>query len=327
MSRFCAFGLALLVTAVSAGAPAMAQNWPARSLTLVVPFAAGGGADIMGRVVAARLSELLGQQVIVENVGGAGGMSGASRVAKAAPDGYEFVLGSVGTHAQSQSIYKKPLYNAATDFAPVALIAELPLVLVVRKDLPANNLQEFMAYTKANQAKMQYGSAGTGSADHLACVLLDSAMGVNVTHVPYRGGQPAMQDLIAGRIDYICNIITTAAPQIQAGLVKAIAVTTKQRSALLPDLPTAQEQGLKDFEAYSWDAIFLPKGTPDAIVRKLNAATIETMNTPIIQQRLKEIGAAVVSPERRSSEYLAKFVPAEIAKWAGPIKAAGVSEE
>ena len=320
--------LVVAIAAMSAAiAPAATQEWPARPMTMVVPVAAGSLSDTVGRIMAQRLAELLGQPVIVENGGGAGGMTGAYRVARAAPDGYQFTIGNAGTHAVNQTLYRNPLYNAATDFAPVALIAELPLVLVVRKDLPANNLQEFMAYTKANQAKMQYGSAGTGSADHLACVLLDSAMGVNVTHVPYRGGQPAMQDLIAGRIDYICNIITTAAPQIQAGLVKAIAVTTKQRSALLPDLPTAQEQGLKDFEAYSWDAIFLPKGTPDAIVRKLNAATIETMNTPIIQQRLKEIGAAVVSPERRSSEYLAKFVPAEIAKWAGPIKAAGVSEE
>ncbi len=315
--------LAALAILTAAAAPAAAQSWPERPLTMVVPFAAGGAVDVMGRILAARLSEVLGQRVVIENVGGAGGMSGSYRVAKATPDGYEFVLGSVGTHAQSQSLYKKPLYNAATDFAPVALIAELPLVVVARKDLPASNLPEFIAYAKANQAKLQFGSAGIGSADHLTCVLLDSAIGVNVTHVPYRGGQPAMQDLIAGRIDYVCNIITTALPEIQAELVKPITITTKDRSPLLPNLPTAQEQGLKDFEAYTWDAFFMPKGTPDAIVQKLNAATIATVKTPAVQQRLKEIGATIVAPERRSSEYLGKFVPAQIEKWAGPIKASG----
>jgi tripartite-type tricarboxylate transporter receptor subunit TctC len=294
---------------------------------MVIPFAPGGAVDVMGRILAPRLSEVLGQQVIIENVAGAGGMSGAYRVAKAAPDGYEVVLGSVGTHAQSQSLYKKPLYNAATDFAPVALIAELPLVMVARNSLPADNLQEFITYARANQAKMQFGSAGTGSADHLGCVLLNAAIGINVTHVPYRGGQPAMQDLIAGRIDYVCNIITTALPEIEGKLVKPLAITTRDRSPLLPNLASADEQGLKGFEAYTWDALFLPKGTPDAIVRKLNAAAIATMDTPIVQQRLKEIGAVIAAPERRTPEYLAKFVPAEIEKWAAPIKASGASAD
>lgn len=325
--------IAALATAAAAVTPAAAraqtqtQAWPERPLTMVIPFAPGGAVDVMGRILAARLGEVLGQRVVIENVGGAGGMSGASRVAKAAPDGYELVLGSVGTHAQSQSLYKKPLYNAVTDFAPVALVAELPLIVVARRDLPANNLQEFIAFARANQAKMQFGSAGSGSADHLTCLLLDTAMGVNVTHVPYRGGQPAMQDLIGGRIDYVCNIITTALPQVQAGQVKAITITTKERSPLLPDLPTAQEQGLAGFDAYTWDALFLPKGTPDAIVRKLNAATSETLNTPSVQQRLHEIGATIVAPERRTSEYLGKFVASEIEKWAGPIKASGVTIE
>jgi tripartite-type tricarboxylate transporter receptor subunit TctC len=323
-SRTMAAALAILL---AASAPVRTQTWPERPLTMVIPFAAGGAVDIMGRILAARLSEILGQRVIIENVGGAGGMSGAYRVVKAAPDGYEFVLGSVGTHAQNQSLYKKPLYNAATDFAPVVLIAETPLVMVARKDLPASNLPEFITYTRANQAKMQYGSAGTGSANQLACLLLNAAIGVTVTHVPYRGGEPAMQDLIAGRIDYACNIITTAVPQIEGGLVKPIVITTRNRSPLLPNLATAQEQGLKDFEAYTWNAFFLPKGTPDAIVRRLNAATIEALNTPLVQQRLKDIGATLVAPERRSPEYLGKFVASEIEKWAGPIKASGASAD
>jgi tripartite-type tricarboxylate transporter receptor subunit TctC len=317
--------LAALAVLAAASAPALAQSWPERPLTMVIPFAAGGAVDVMGRILAARLTEILGQRVIIDNVGGAGGMSGAYRVAKQTPDGYEFVLGSIGTHAQNQSLYKKPLYNAATDFAPVVLIAETPLIMAARKDLPANNLPEFIAYAKANQAKMQYGSAGIGSANQLACVLLNAAAGITVTHVPYRGGEPAMQDLIAGRIDYVCTIITTGAPQVEGGVVKGIAITTKERSPLLPNLPTAQEQGLTGFEAYTWNAFFFPKGTPDAIVRKLNAATIEAMNTPIVQQRLKDIGATIVAPERRSSEYLGKFVASEIEKWAGPIKASGAS--
>jgi tripartite-type tricarboxylate transporter receptor subunit TctC len=311
--------------AVLASAPALAQSWPERPLTMVIPFAAGGAVDVMGRILAARLTEILGQRVIIDNVGGAGGMSGAYRVAKATPDGYEFVLGSIGTHAQNQSLYKKPLYNAAADFAPAVLIAETPLIMAARKDLPANNLPEFIAYAKVNQAKMQYGSAGIGSANQLACVLLNAAIGIAVTHVPYRGGEPAMQDLIAGRIDYVCTIITTGAPQVEGGLVKGIAITTKERSPLLPNLPTAQEQGLEGFEAYTWNAFFFPKGTPDAIVRKLNTATVEAMNTPIVQQRLKDIGATMVAPERRSSEYLGKFVASEVEKWAGPIKASGAS--
>jgi tripartite-type tricarboxylate transporter receptor subunit TctC len=318
---------AALAALFAASAPACAQSWPERPVTMVIPFAAGGAVDVMGRILAARLSETLGQRVVIENVGGAGGMSGAYRVVKAAPDGYEFVLGSVGTHAQNQSLYKKPLYNAAMDFAPVVLIAETPLVMVARKDLPASNLPEFIVYAKANQAKMQYGSAGTGSANQLACVLLNAAIGITVTHVPYRGGEPAMQDLIAGRIDYACSIITTAVPQIEGGLVKPITITTRTRSPLLPNLATAQEQGLKDFEAYTWNAFFMPKGTPEAIVRRLNAATIEALNTPIVQRRLNDIGATLVAPERRSPDYLGKFVASEIEKWAGPIKASGASAD
>jgi tripartite-type tricarboxylate transporter receptor subunit TctC len=318
---FAASALGLL----AASDPASAQGWPSRPMTMVVPFAAGGGTDIMGRIMAAGLSELLGQQVIVENAGGAGGMTGSYRVAKAAPDGYQFVLGTNGTHAQNQSLYKNPLYNAATDFAPVALIAEQPIGLLVRKDLPADNLPEFIAYAKANQASMKYGSAGTGSAVQLSCVLFNATNGLTVTHVPYRGSAPAMQDLVAGRIDYVCNIITTAVPQIEGGLVTPIVITTRNRSPLLPNLATAQEQGLKDFEAYTWNAFFMPKGTPDAIVRRLNAATVEALNTPIVQQRLKDIGATLVAPERRTPEYLGKFVASEIEKWAGPIKASGAT--
>jgi tripartite-type tricarboxylate transporter receptor subunit TctC len=304
---------------------AAAQDWPTRPVTMVVPFAPGGSVDVMGRILSARLGEVLGQQVIVENVGGAGGMVGSLRVSKAAPDGYEFVLGIAGTHAQNQTLYKHPLYNAATDFAPVALIAEQPTVLTTRKDLAPDNLQQFIAYAKANQAKMQYGSAGAGSANHLACVLLNAAAGVNITHIPFRGGGPAMQELLAGRIDYMCNIVTNALPQIEAKMVKPIALLATRRSPTLLSLGSAAEQGLPDFDASTWYAAFLPKGTPQPIVQKLNAAITATVNTPAVQERLKEIGADLVAPERRSPEYLGKFVASEITRWAAPIKASGVS--
>ncbi|HEY2230511.1 MAG TPA: tripartite tricarboxylate transporter substrate binding protein [Xanthobacteraceae bacterium] len=306
-------------------ASASAQSWPTRPVSMVVPFAPGGSVDVMGRILAARLSEVLGQQVVVENVPGAGGMIGSARVAKAAPDGYEFVLGIAGTHAQNQTLYKNPLYNAATDFAPVALIAEQPTVLVTRNDLPPNTLPEFIAYAKANQTKMQYGSAGAGSANHLACVLLDAAIGINVTHVPFRGGGPAMQELLGGRIDYMCNIVTNALPQIEAKSVKPIALLATARSPTLPSVASAKEQGLPDFDASTWYAVFLPKGTPAPIVQKLHDAVVATMDTPAVQARLKDIGADLVAPERRSPDYLAKFVVSEIARWAAPIKASGVS--
>jgi tripartite-type tricarboxylate transporter receptor subunit TctC len=307
--------------------PVSAQSWPSRPMTMVVPFAAGGGADIMGRILAARLSEILGQQVIVENAGGAGGMTGAYRVAKAAPDGYQFVLGTNGTHAQNQSLYKNPLYNAATDFAPVALIAEQPIALMARPDFPADDLKGFIAYAKANQATMKYGSAGTGSAVQLSCVLLNAANGLTITHVPYRGSAPAMQDLIAGRIDYQCANVAPALGQIEAHQVKALAILGRRRTALVPDLATAHEQGLTDFDAILWYGLFLPKGTPTEIVQKLNAAIIATMNTPSLQERMKQIGAELAPPEFRSPEYLGKLVESEIVKWAGPIKASGVTAD
>jgi tripartite-type tricarboxylate transporter receptor subunit TctC len=324
MRRALLFAIALALPWLGAERAA-AQAWPTRPVTLVVPFAAGGSVDVMGRILAARMSEVLGQQVIVENVGGAGGMVGSLRVAKAPPDGYEFVLGIAGTHAQNQTLYKHPLYNAATDFAPVALIAEQPTVLTTRKDLPPDNLAQFISYAKANQAKMQYGSAGAGSANHLACVLLNAAAGIDVTHVPFRGGGPAMQELLAGRIDYMCNIVTNALPQIEAGMVKAIALLSTKRSPSLPNVASAAEQGLPDFDASTWYAAFLPKGTPAPIVQKLNAAIEATVGTPAVQQRLSEIGADIVAPERRTPDYLAKFVTSEIARWAGPIRASGVS--
>jgi tripartite-type tricarboxylate transporter receptor subunit TctC len=318
--------VAALAGLLAAGGPAKAAgDWPNRPVTMVVPFAAGGPTDVVGRVIAERLSEILKQQIVVENVGGAGGMTGAQGVAQASPDGYQVLLGTVGTQAYNQTLYKKPLYNAMEDFAPVVLIAEQPLVLVVRKDFPASTLKEFAAYTKDNVAKLSFGSGGSGSSTHLGCVLLNSAIGVNVQHIPYRGSAPALQDLIAGRIDYMCDSVSTELTQIKAGAVKPIAVLALRRSAVLPDLPTAEEQGLAGFEANNWIGLFFPKQTPEPIVHRLRDATVEAMNTPSVHARMEVIGTDLVSADRTTSDYLKRFVASEIKKWAVPITASGVS--
>lgn len=321
---FSAVPLAFVIAVGSARAQI---DWPTRPMTLVAPFSAGGSTDAIARIIADGLSAQLHQPVLVENVGGAGGMTGANRVAKAAPDGYQFVLGNVGTHAQNQSLYRHPLYNVVTDFAPVALITDQSLALIARKDFPANNLQEFIAYAKANQAKMQYASGGVGSSNHLGCVMLNTAIGITVTHIPYRGASQAMQDLLAGRIDYQCPSLPTAIPQIIGKSVKAYAILSLNRSPSLPELPSAHEQGLTDFDIPSWYGLFLPKAAPNPIVRKLNAATIAAMDTPEMRERLHKVGSDLVAPERRTPEYLGRFVAAEIEKWAAAIKASGIQIE
>ena len=226
-----------------AASGAQADDWPSRPITLIVPFSAGGGVDLSARIQAQRMGELLGQPIVVENVGAAAGMAGSARVAKADPDGYTMLIGNSGTQAYSQSLYKTPLYNSLTDFTPVGLATESPRILIARKDLPAANLQDFVAYVKANQSKMQFGSAGVGSGTHLPCVLLNTAMGVNVTHVPYRGEAPAQQDLIGGRIDYMCSTIQTGAALAKQGTVKGLAVMSAHRAKIIPDLATIDRAG------------------------------------------------------------------------------------
>ena len=218
------------------------QTYPTRPVTLVVPFGPGGAMDIVGRLLAPRLSELLGQQVVVENVSGAGGMTGVARVAKAPPDGYQFVLGNLGTQAISQTLYKHPLYNSVTDLTPIGMLAQSYYVLITRKDLPPSTLPDFIAYARANEGKMQYASAGAGSTTHMACVLLNAAMGTNITHVPYRSTAVGIQDMMAGRVDFICDTVETAAQQILGNTVKAIAVLASNRTPVLANVPSAAEQ-------------------------------------------------------------------------------------
>jgi tripartite-type tricarboxylate transporter receptor subunit TctC len=323
VSKHIVAGAALLAFA----SVAHGEEWPTRPLVMVVPFAAGGPTDVVGRIIAQRLGEVLEQTVVVENIGGAGGMTGAMKIAQAAPDGYQILLGTVGTQAYNQTLYKRPLYNAASDFTPVVLIAEQPLVLVTRKDLPATTLDEFVAYAKANAGKMSFGSGGPGSGTHLGCLLLNSAVGIDVQHVPYKGSAPALQDLTAGRIDYVCDAVTTALPHIQGGNVKAIALLARARSPALPDLATAQEQGLRDFEANNWIGLFLPRNVPESIVRRLRDATVKAMNTPEVRARMQATGTNLVEESRTTPEYLKSFVVSEIEKWAGPIKASGVSAD
>jgi putative tricarboxylic transport membrane protein len=310
---------------VALSLPAAAQDWPTRPVTVVVPFAAGGPIDLVARIVAPRMSESLGQQVVVENVGGAGGIVGASRVAKAESDGYMALVGNTATHTYSQLLQKKPPYDAVADFVPSGLVVGNTKVLIVRKDLPVTTLQEFVAYAKQNHKSMQYGSAGVGSATHIACVLLNDRLGTEITHVPYRGTGPAMQDLMAGRIDFMCDIVSTALPQIRAGTVKALALLSDARSPVLPDLPAAPEQGLGGVAADGWNGFFFPKGTPDAIVRKLAVATNDALNTPAVKKRIEELGLDIPPPEQRGPDYLAKLVKIELEKWGPPIKASGIT--
>jgi len=313
--------LALAAAAWSAGL--QAQPYPSRPITIVVPFAAGGVFDVMARVLAPRMGELLGQSVIVENVTGAAGIIGVQRVVNAKPDGYTVLLGTVGTHAYNQSIYRKRRYDAVGDFTPVTLFSDQPMVLEGRKDLPADNLVEFVALLKRNGPKMQYGSAGVGTTTHLACALLNARIGVDVTHVPYRGGGPAANDLIGGQIDYMCGNMGVSMVRAAAKQTKPLALLSRERSLSMPELATAREQGIPDYEIVSWSAFFLPKGAPNDVVGKLNAATNAAMDTPAIKARFSGIGVVGIPPERRGPAYLARYVVEEIARWEGPIKAAG----
>jgi tripartite-type tricarboxylate transporter receptor subunit TctC len=319
-----ALAVAAWLAAGCGATPAAAQQWPTHAVTMVVPFAPGGGTDVLGRIVGRRLSETLGQQVIIENVGGAGGMIGSNRVAKAAPDGYQFVLGS-RADAINQTLYKHPLYDFKEDLAPVVLVADQPMALVARKDLPVTGLQEFIAYVQKNQSSMRFGSAGIGSTGYVDCALFNAAIGVTVQQIPYRGGGPALQDLIGGQFDYFCTLSPTAVPPIQSGLIKGIAVLRRERLPSLPSLPTAYEQGMKDFEASTWFGFFVPKGTPAAIIKKLHDATVAAIDSPAVQEQLVATGTFVVPPEHRSTAYLESIIGPEIEKNGAPLKAAGMS--
>jgi tripartite-type tricarboxylate transporter receptor subunit TctC len=316
---------ACLFAAAGAALPAASGDWPTRPVTMVVPFAPGGGTDVLGRIVGRRLSETLGQQVIIENIGGAGGMIGSAHVAHAVPDGYEFDLGS-RADAINQTLYKHPLYDFRQELMPVIMIADQAMVLLARKDLPVNGLQDFIAYVRKNQSALHSGSAGVGSTGYVDCALFNKVIGVTVQDIPYRGGGPAIQDLIAQQFDYFCTLAPTGVPPIQGGLVKGIAVLGRQRLPSLPDLATTFEQGM-EFAASTWFGFFVPKGTPEPIIRKLHDATAAAINTPEVQQQLVTTGTFVVPPDQQSTEYLRSIIVPEIEKNGAPLKAAGMSIE
>jgi tripartite-type tricarboxylate transporter receptor subunit TctC len=294
---------------------------------MVVPFAAGSATDTSGRVLAAGLSEVLGQQVIIENIGGGGSMIGTARVAKASPDGYQFLFGSVDSMAIVPAMHKQAPYNTVNDFEPIGLVVDQPIVLVTRKDLPVSTLQDFIAYAKANQKSMQFGSSGVGSGSHFSCARLNAVVGIEPAHVPYRGSGVAMQDLLAGRLDYFCTLGAAAIGPIDAGSVKAIAVLSGEPSPLFPKLKTAKEQGVTGVEPYFWTGFFFPKGTPDSIVQKLNKATSRILDNPQTVERLRKVGVIPISTSERSSNYLKKFIQSEVVTWRDNVKASGIPIE
>jgi len=307
-------------------APASAQDWPTHSLTLVVPWAAGGGTDVMGRIMAKRMSEILGQPVVVEDISGAGGMIGSQHVVRANPDGYTFVFAS-RSDAIDMTLYKHPLYNLQTDLAPIVLVADQPTVLVARRDFPVDGLKNFVSYVKKNIDRIKLGSAGVGSTGGIDCALFDNLVSVGkIQEIPYRGSGPAMEDLIGRHFDYFCTISGSAAAPLQNNLVKGIAVFRHERLPSVPDLQTSFEQGV-NFEGSTWFAFFAPKGTRPEIVKKLHDASVAAMETPSVQQQLARNGTYVVAPEKRSTAYLQSIVGPEIERNGAPLKAAGISIE
>jgi tripartite-type tricarboxylate transporter receptor subunit TctC len=318
------FAAVALVATVMVAGPAAAQDWPNRPVTLVVPYAAGGPVDTIARIVSARLSELLGQQMVIENAGGAGGMTGTARVAKAAPDGYTILVSGSAVLAQNPLFHKRTPYDTISDFAHAALFSDSARVLIARKDFPANSFKEFMAYAKEHQTTLQYGTPGAGSGGHTCAILLDGAMGTRITHVPYRGAGPAMQDLLGGRLDYMAEQISTATPQIKGGAVKAYATFSIDRAPGLENIPTAKELGVEGLDCGAWASFSFPKDTPREIVQRLAKASSDAIDTPAVIDRYKAIGVVVAAKDRRSPEYLTRFVKSELERWAAPIKASGI---
>jgi tripartite-type tricarboxylate transporter receptor subunit TctC len=320
-----ALRLALLALGtLTATVPASAETWPTRPISVVVPFAAGSSTDTAARILNVGMSEILGQQLIVENVGGAAGMTGTIRVARAAPDGYQILFGTVDTLAIAPALQKQPPYDTIKDFVPAGLVVEQPIVLIVRADLPIKTLSEFATYAKANQAKMQFGSAGVGSGSHFACAKLNAALGIDTVHVPYRSSSLAAQDLMGGQLDYLCGLGATARPPIESGKARAIALLTAERSALFPTLTTSKEQGLAGVDSYFWSSFLFPKGTPDAIVQKLSDASNKTLERPATVEQLRRAGIEPVAAVRRTPAYQRDFTVSEMKTWADQVKASGL---
>lgn len=298
--------------------------YPSRPITLVVPFAAGGSTDVVARLIAQKMGQGLGQQIIVENVAGAGGNVGAARVAKADPDGYQILMGTVATHALNPLMLKRKPYDPVSDFAPISLLVVVPNVLVVNPTLPAKTVPELIALLKADPNKYNYASSGNGTPLHLSGELFKSLAGVSMQHIPYRGSGPALNDVVANVLPIQFDNLPSASEFIKAGTLRGIAVTTKERAPSFPDIPTIAESGLPAYETYTWNAFFAPKGTPKTIVDRLNAESIQALKDPGLQERLKSFSATIVGS---TPEALGEHVKAELAKWTPVVRDAGVSLE
>ncbi|MBN8982390.1 MAG: tripartite tricarboxylate transporter substrate binding protein BugD [Rhizobiales bacterium] len=312
--------LAGALTALAAISSAQAQDYPTRNITMIVPFAAGGPTDVIARIVSGHMEQTLGKPIIIENVVGAGGTTASTRAAKAAPDGYTLITGHMGTHAASVPLYPNLAYHPSKDFEPVGLIAGTPILILGRKDFPPKDLKEFVAYVKANTDKLNVAHAGVGSVSYTSCQLLNAVLDIKPTGVPFNGTGPAMNALVGGQVDYMCDQIVNAVPQIQGGTIKAYAIATPERNPSLPNVPTTKEAGLPAFQAQAWNAIFAPKGTPAPIVAKLNAALSKALDDEGVRKRLLELGSVIPSPAERTPAALGALVTSEIAKWTPVLK-------
>jgi tripartite-type tricarboxylate transporter receptor subunit TctC len=315
-------GLALVAGLGSIAAPVHAQDYPTRTITMIVPFAAGGPTDVVARIVTGHMAQTLGQSIIIENVVGAGGTTATARAARAANDGYTLITGHMGTHAASVPLYPKLAYHPEKDFEPVALLAGTPILILAKKDFPAKDLKEFITYVKANTDKMNMAHAGVGSVSYSSCELLSSVLDIKPVGVPFNGTGPAMNALVGGQVDYMCDQIVNAVPQINGGTIKAYAIATAERNPSLPNLPTTAEAGLPKYQASAWNAIFAPKGTPAPILAKLNAAAVKALDDENVRKRLLDLGSDIPKAEARTQAALAALVKSEIEKWSAVLKPA-----
>jgi tripartite-type tricarboxylate transporter receptor subunit TctC len=303
---------------------AQAQSYPVRSITVVVPFPAGGPSDVVARIVTERMGRTLGRQMVIENVAGAGGTLGSARVAAAQPDGYTLLAGSMGSHVAAPVLTPNVKYDSERDFEPIGLTAHAPAVIVARKDFPAENLSEFVAYLKENSGKLKQAHGGIGASSHMACLLFNQALGIRPTSVAYRGTAPAMNDLVGGHVDFLCEQSVSVAEQIKAGAVKAYVVSANQRLAMLPDIPSAKEAGI-NYQMSIWAGIFAPKGTPKEIIAKLAAALDKSLDDPLVRNRLTELGGSIPAKQERTPVSFARLVKAEITRWSPILKAASLT--
>jgi len=316
------FTVGLLAFGV-ASIPAVAQDYPSRTISVIVPFAAGGPTDVIARLVTTHMATTLGQQFIIENVLGAGGTTGSVRAMRAAPDGHTIIMGHMGTHAASVALFPNLAYKPDVDFAPIGMAAGTPVVILGKKDFAPKDLKEFVPYVKANVNKLNMAHAGVGSVSFTTCLLLNHILQIKPVTVPFNGTGPAMNALVGGQVDYMCDQIVNVVPQVLGGTIKAYAVGTPERNPALPDLPTSIEAGLPDFQASAWNGLFAPKGTPKPILDKLSAALDKALDDEATRKRLLDLGSDIPGKDRRGQQPLATLVKSEIAKWTPVIKAAG----